>query len=106
MSTQTKWTPGPWVNDDGLVCGRESRPEFRENMPSIDIFDAREWPRSLENEAAANAALIAAAPELYEALERAERKLSAYVGVCKDDKELTDTVLPMARIALFKARGE
>ncbi len=34
------------------------------------------------------------------ALIRAERKLSAYVGVCKDDKELTDTVLPMVREAL------
>jgi hypothetical protein len=37
---------------------------------------------------------------LREALIRAERKLSAYVGVCKGDKELTDTVLPMARAAL------
>jgi hypothetical protein len=37
---------------------------------------------------------------LREALIRAERKLSAYVGVCKGDKELTNTVLPMARAAL------
>lgn len=37
---------------------------------------------------------------LREALTRAERKLAAYVGVCKDDKELTDTVLPMTRQAL------
>jgi hypothetical protein len=37
---------------------------------------------------------------LREALIRAERKLSAYVGVCKGDKELTDTVLPMAHAAL------
>lgn len=37
---------------------------------------------------------------LREALTRAERKLNAYVGVCKDDKELTNTVLPMARAAL------
>ena len=35
-----------------------------------------------------------------EALVRAERKLTAYVGVCKDDKELTNTVLPMIRQAL------
>jgi outer membrane protein TolC len=35
-----------------------------------------------------------------EALERAERKLSAYVGVCKGDTELTKTVLPMTRAAL------
>ncbi len=37
---------------------------------------------------------------LEKALARAERKLTAYVGVCKGDKELTDTVLPMARAAL------
>lgn len=43
---------------------------------------------------------------LREALERAERKLSAYVGVCKGDKELTDTVLPMARAALAAHTGE
>lgn len=42
--------------------------------------------------------------ELMAALVRAERKLSAYVGVCKGDKELTDAVLPMARAAI--AKGE
>jgi chromosome segregation ATPase len=42
--------------------------------------------------------------KLREALERAERKLTAYVGVCKDDKELTDAVLPMAR-AVLKETG-
>lgn len=47
-----------------------------------------------------------AASDLYSALERAERKLQAYVGVCKGDKELTETILPMARAALKKARGE
>ena len=41
--------------------------------------------------------------QLHGALERAERKLTAYVGVCSGDKELTDTVLPMARTALAKA---
>lgn len=35
-----------------------------------------------------------------EALEKAERKLSAYVGVCPGDKELTSTLLPMCRAAL------
>lgn len=40
--------------------------------------------------------------ELRAALIRAERKLSAYIGVCTGDKELTGTVLPMARDALAK----
>lgn len=39
---------------------------------------------------------------LREALIRAERKLTAYVGVCNGDKELTDAVLPMCREALAR----
>lgn len=40
------------------------------------------------------------------ALRRAESKLKAYVGVCKDDKELTGTVLPLCQNALLTVRGE
>ena len=49
--------------------------------------------------------IIAAAPDMREALRRAERKLSAYIGVCAGDKELTDAVLPMVRAALANADG-
>ena len=45
-------------------------------------------------------ALLAYVDALREAASRAERKLSAYVGVCSGDKELTNTVLPMLRAAL------
>lgn len=34
------------------------------------------------------------------AAKRARQKLQAYVGVCKGDKELTDTVLPMLEAAI------
>jgi hypothetical protein len=60
-------TPGPWVNNDGLVYGVESRERFAP-YPSLDIFDAGEWPGELRDEAMANAALIAAAPDLLAAL--------------------------------------
>ena len=53
----------------------------------------------------ANARLIAAAPDLLDSLILAERKLSAYVGVCTGDKELNDAVLPRARAAISKATG-
>lgn len=43
--------------------------------------------------------------ELLTALVRADRKLSAYVGVCTGDKELTGAVLPMVREAIASARG-
>ena len=51
---------------------------------------------------------MADANKMRKALERAERKLAAYIGVCKGDKELTDVVLPMVRAALAKqpAQGE
>ena len=35
-----------------------------------------------------------------EAAKSAERKLSAYVGVCRGDKELTDSILPRLRASL------
>lgn len=65
--SEPRWTPEPWVNDDGLVSGRESRIRHAPG-PSIDIFDAANWPEELDEEAQANAHLIAAAPDLYEAL--------------------------------------
>lgn len=46
-----------------------------------------------------------ATPDLLKALKRAETKLSAYVGVCKDDKELTHAILPMVRAAIAKAES-
>ena len=49
---------------------------------------------------------MAAAPELYEALEDAQRKLFAYVGICKGDKELVGSILPKIEVVLAKARGE
>lgn len=60
-------TPGPWTNDEGLVCGKESRVGMGE--VSIDIFNAHEWPASLFDEAMTNAMLIAAAPEMYALIE-------------------------------------
>ncbi len=50
------------------------------------------------------AGLVRQRDELLAALTRAERKLTAYVGVCSGDKELTDAVLPMARSAIAKVK--
>ena len=56
-----------------------------------------------EGENEANGFMLAAAPALYEALIRAERKLTAYIGVCSGDTELTKTILPMVRKAIVEA---
>lgn len=57
----TPYTPGPWTNDNGLVCGRDSKLD----APSFDIFDAAEWNGD-EVEGHANARLIAASPEMFD----------------------------------------
>jgi hypothetical protein len=62
-----KFTPSPWTNDGGLVCGLDSRPQFA-GTPSLDIFNANEWPEELSDEAMSNASLISAAPDLLSAL--------------------------------------
>lgn len=74
---------------------------FAEHGTTIDILSKR-----LDEYAANITAAEAKVSALREALTRAERKLSAYVGVCNGDKELTDTVLPMARRALADSKGE
>jgi hypothetical protein len=55
---------------------------------------------------AAQTRLEKAAPAMLEALRRAEQKLAAYVGVCADDKELTQAVLPMVRAAIELAEPQ
>lgn len=42
---------------------------------------------------------------LLAALKRAERKLTAYIGVCGGDKELTEAILPMVRTSISKVKG-
>lgn len=95
--TETKFTPGPWDVEEMpsgrvtvtagqfFICGDEN---------SYGVIDA-------------NAHLIAAAPELYEALETAIeeikhlRKLAGDNGAMIDDTDFVEGIA-----ALSKARGE
>lgn len=68
------------------------------------IADCDDTGEATDAEERANAYLIAAAPELYEAL-------AAFVGVCDNGTptkfiEELGSVVPAARAALAKARGE
>ena len=119
--SETKFTPGPWKwkgedyrggwgwqllvgpNGEGLICGEDSDgpyqhlkafvpidPKYCETAPRVHVLEA-------------NAHLIAAAPELYEALENLTRlanfpKEASY-------KEVFES-WGKARAALAKARGE
>jgi hypothetical protein len=101
MGEQRKWTPGPWVygrKDDG----DEIRRYIRGNGRTCNIAAQTHW-RDTERPvlAATREAdwhLMAAAPEMYEALREALRVLS-------DDADATPraTAREMARAALRKA---
>lgn len=96
MPDEMKWTPGPWrISAFELRAGSETRWIMAADDFSVACVESRDGE---ENDA--NAHLIAAAPELYAALEAidrywAEGNFSRQPGLWN----------PM-RAALAKARGE
>lgn len=109
MQNETKFTRGPWRIADGLVCGVEKDGK----TPSFDIFDGKEWAGP-KDEGMANARLIAAAPELYEALKQMNHMCGDERGgycICpRNDGSATDnehaTFCVDARAAIAKAEGK
>ena len=99
--SDAKFTPGPWAVDNrASFCVNAERDGAAGGVCSTGGYYAS-WRDGeelmLENQA--NAHLIAAAPELYEAL---ERMVADY-----DIGEMTETpILDVANAALAKARGE
>jgi hypothetical protein len=98
-----KYTPRPWTNDDGLVNGIESRKRGA-GSPSLDIFDAADWPHELQDEAQANARLIAAAPDMLAVLQKLK-----WISIEKDNMkfkcETTCFVIDELNAAIAKATG-
>lgn len=99
---ERKWTPGPWVSDE------ESQGEWGTNY-SIQQYDNRLIDIAEMVGTKEDAHLIAAAPELYEALDIATEILAACTfenlrlrGQYMNRKE----VVAQARATLAKARGE
>ena len=104
---ETSHTPGSWINANGLVNGRDSRLEYPDT-PSIDIFDASEWPENLSEEAQANARLIAAAPDLLDALQAIVDEFPVAAGTAKGiphDEQGFGSIY-RARAAIARATGE
>jgi hypothetical protein len=79
--SNSKHTPAPWVNDNGLVAGRCRKDN---KLSSFDIFDASQWWGD-EEEGQANAALIAASPQLLATLERVQRN-RRYIMQAMEDR--------------------
>ena len=90
--SETKFTPGPWKRKDNFVYSPMSD-EDDTLFVSIAVACTGIAP------AIVNANLIAAAPDMYEALETIERV--AGIGMMEDDPARVK-----ARDALRKARGE
>ena len=90
-----KFTRGPWrVEED--TFGKNNAPGFNikgSNSEGVNVI-AFMWSRDAEEEQAANARLIASAPELLEALEDAQQALAHALYVT------TGTVQPSTRIVL------
>ena len=105
-------TPVPWTNDDGLVTGGESRTRFAPGV-SVDIFDASEWGAEQHDEAMANAALIAAAPEMLIALKAGREiiadhiadMLCSYCIIGADGLPLRDTLDPDEEDSVAEEEG-
>jgi hypothetical protein len=89
------WTPGPWT---------AHVPNSAENLPFVLTSDGGDplQPETLSepNQVEANARLIAAAPELYEALAEFVAYLDAGTGTLSHELEYA------MRDALAKARGD
>jgi len=90
--TDRKWTPTPWYLDhEGWICGGEDEP--------VCMIESGGSSEFVFEESIHCAHLIAAAPELYEALEGMLR--------LADAANAGDRIIShKARAALSKARGE
>jgi hypothetical protein len=111
--SETKFTPGPWRVEEGttLVWGATSDETSYMKWPVARAELAQQWQkqgRPTEDEAEANARLIAAAPTLYEALEEAVACIianRATPGVFYEDS-FEGSTLAKCEAVLAKARGE
>jgi hypothetical protein len=104
---KTLHTPGPWSDDWNFIV--VARPDGRENYIA-QICESDEEGLYIEDisERAANARLIAAAPELLAALQNLCATARTFRNVPKDEQEwgpIDDEALDAAFTALAKARS-
>lgn len=99
----TKWTPGPWhIVSAGTCQGGERR---RVQVKGSNGGGAMMIDYEPCSEGEATARLIAAAPELYEALEEMMRQFEP-ADPGNDDGVSDCDAIVLARAALARARGD
>ena len=103
MKTQAKYTPGPWRLIEGAIIAPEktSRNSFIVvELPSRDpLNEPRDHAIGIDDKA--NGILIAAAPEMLEALESI-----VYLNQYHAEAPFAPDVLKIALTAIAKAKGE
>lgn len=113
MSTEAKHTPGPWRVEGGTTvvwgaCNPDDLSDYGMGYPVTDCritpISNSSWCQGPEyEEGYANANLIAAAPELFEALVTARKYMKLCLGSSFWDGP---NPYPIIDAALAKARGE
>lgn len=118
MPEKPEWTPGPWeVEYDDEECQHvirmataraESGSHYTQH---VIVYDHGYWDGDRESveaftEAEANAALIAAAPDLYEACEAIIDWYDDDHDTLQKNYEVKHAAIEKIRAALAKARGE
>jgi hypothetical protein len=98
---ETKFTPGPWNTVHGVYTPEDN---YFSMIAASEGGVASVWNKE-------DAYLIAAAPELYEALEGAIGALEYSVDCARDDGDNSDIDFAQSKLdaalnALAKARGE
>ena len=98
----SKYTAGPWTNEEGDITGIENDPE-NGCVGKVDV--AHVYMRVVPGRSEANARLIAAAPELLEALIEVKQVLDMAIGMDLVPPS-ADGPAVSAAAAIAKATGE
>jgi len=99
--SEKKWTPGPWSIRDGghshkfgVIAAEDMRGQVNSHILVCEAGDEDD------------ANLIAAAPELYEAIENLLGAIDTPIARRKLGDDFTSQAISEARDALARARGE
>lgn len=108
--SELKATPGPWtvypdVDGNFFYVAQQDGAPYTPDYSDVCGLSCQTWSGERFNVQQANAHLIAAAPELYEALEEMVERYAPGYHDCIDNG-LPECEICNARAALAKARGE
>ena len=107
-----EYTQGPWevepthIDDPAFISDIHAPHQDNPRKNGTDPTVATTWYRSVDGQAEANARLISAAPELFEAIKEVVWALESYCNDWNSTQPTDVTVcLPQLKIAMAKAVG-